>query len=169
MTEKEKEVIDRVLNYDTLSERYEADRSDKVKDGWNKYTSKVELKEYFSVWYQMLKKHPLVYAEATLNNYYYYLYPGKRLATNYSYSWSEKCMDSVNKRGNQLNMDVHYIISSAPRNFFKYSSSQSAISLSRWFVGSSRIRRSAVESSTLVSATRFLCPPERCSTFSSKS
>jgi hypothetical protein len=108
VTEKEKEVIDRVLNYDTLSERYEADRSDKVKDGWNKYTSKVELKEYFSVWYQMLKKHPLVYAEATLNNYYYYLYPGKRLATNYSYSWSEKCMDSVNKRGNQLNMDVHY-------------------------------------------------------------
>lgn len=33
VTEKEKEVIDRVLNYDTLSERYDTDRSDKVKDG----------------------------------------------------------------------------------------------------------------------------------------
>ena len=108
VTIEEREVINQVLNYDTLSERYVTDNSDSVKNNWNKYASKKDLKRYFSVWYQMGKKHPLVYAEATINNYYYYLYPGKRLAANYSYAWSKENMDKTNASIKQVGMNLHY-------------------------------------------------------------
>ena len=108
VTETEKNVIDKMLVYDTLAERYEADRSDSVKDKMNKYISKADLKEYFAVWFQMFKKHPLLYVEATLNNYYAYIYPGGKLAYNYSYSWSETCMEKANIRSEKVGMDIHY-------------------------------------------------------------
>lgn len=110
VTETERKVIDKVLVYDTLVDRYEPDRSDHVKDKWNKYTSKEDLKEYFLVWFQMLKKHPMIYVEATLNNYYYYVYPGGRLAYNYTYSWSEECMNRTNKATETVGMNLHYPI-----------------------------------------------------------
>jgi len=108
VTETERNVIDKVLVYDTLVDRYEADRSDHVKDKWNKYTSKKDLKEYFSVWFQMLKKHPMVYVEATLNNYYYYVYPGEKLAYSYTYSWSEHCMKNTNKSAETVGMNLYH-------------------------------------------------------------
>lgn len=108
VTIEERKVIDQVLKYDTLSKRYVTDNSDNVKNNWNKYASKKDLKRYFSVWYQMGKKHPLVYAEATINNYYYYLYPGKRLAANYSYEWSKENMDKTNTSIKQVGINLHY-------------------------------------------------------------
>ena len=51
----------------------------------------------------------------------------------------------------------------------RYSSSHSVMSVSRWLVGSSRISRSDSLISTLASATRLSCPPERVSTFCPKS
>ena len=60
-------------------------------------------------------------------------------------------------------------ITTAPFHFSRKSSSQSAILLSRWFVGSSRIRISAGVSSAATSARRFFCPPDNSPHFWEKS
>ena len=68
-------IIDKVLEYETLKERYNPTISDPVKNKFNKYTTNKELKEYFKVWFKCLFKHPLVYIESTLNNIYGYFSP----------------------------------------------------------------------------------------------
>ena len=69
ITEKEKEIIDRVLDYDKLSTEYNPKLSDPIKNTFNqRKPTNDELKDYFKVWFQMFLKHPLCYVEATLNN-----------------------------------------------------------------------------------------------------
>lgn len=75
VTEKEKRAIDKILVYNTLKERYEANISDPVKAEFNKYATKDDLKDYFSIWMNQFRKHPLVYLEATVANTYGYFYP----------------------------------------------------------------------------------------------
>ncbi len=61
-TEEEK-VIRKVLDYDTIGKNYDPDLSDPVK---NTYKQKDEyLKDYFNIWFEMLKKHPTAYIQAT--------------------------------------------------------------------------------------------------------
>ena len=77
VTDKEKYAIDRVLGYDTLASRYKSGIADPVKNGYNKYTTSEDLKEYFKVWFKELIKHPKTYIEATISNTYGYFYPSK--------------------------------------------------------------------------------------------
>lgn len=77
ISDNEKEAIDKVLEYDTLKERYKNEIADPVKNKYNKYTTKEELKDYFKVWFIELLKHPKTYIEATINNTYGYYYPIK--------------------------------------------------------------------------------------------
>ncbi len=77
VTEEEKSVIDKVLSYDTLSSRYDSDLADPVKNKFNKYATDEDLKNYFNVWLEELKKHPVTYIEATISNTYGYYYPLK--------------------------------------------------------------------------------------------
>ncbi len=72
---KDKKTIDKVLNYKTLAKRYNPELADNVKNEYNKYTKSEDLKAYFKVWFKYLKKKPLVYIDATLNNTYGYIYP----------------------------------------------------------------------------------------------
>lgn len=73
--DKDKKVIDKILKYDTLKERYTPELSDKVKNDYNKDTTNDELKSYFKVWGKYLLKEPVCYINATLNNTYGYFYP----------------------------------------------------------------------------------------------
>ena len=75
VTEEEKNIIDRVLEYDTLAKRYNPVHADSVKNKFNKDASDEDLRNYFSVWGKQLLKHPTTYIQATLNNYYGYVYP----------------------------------------------------------------------------------------------
>ncbi len=68
--------IDKVLVYDTLKERYNPRLSDSVKNEYNKYATKDDLKNYFKVWKDGLNRHPTTYVQATMNNIYGYFYPG---------------------------------------------------------------------------------------------
>ena len=77
ISDNEKEAIDKVLEYDTLKERYKNEIADPVKNKYNKYTTNEELKDYFKVWFIELLKHPKTYIEATINNTYGYYYPIK--------------------------------------------------------------------------------------------
>lgn len=75
LTKEEIKTIDKILGYDTLAKRYKPNISDPVKNEFNKYTTKEELKEYFKVWLKCFFRHPLVYIEATLSNIYGYFSP----------------------------------------------------------------------------------------------
>ena len=75
VTNDEKKAIDKILGYDTLKDRYKEEIADPVKNEFNKYSTKEDLKNYFVVWFEMFKKYPLTYVEATINNTYGYFYP----------------------------------------------------------------------------------------------
>lgn len=77
LSKAEKDIIDDVLGYSDLGERYNPDLADPVKNGYNKYTTKDELKEYFGVWFNCFLKHPVTYIDATIANTYGYFYPEK--------------------------------------------------------------------------------------------
>ena len=72
---KDRKKIDKLLEYDTLKDRYNPNLADPVKNKYNKYTTKKELKDYFRVWWKEFLIHPTTYIEATLNNTYGYFYP----------------------------------------------------------------------------------------------
>lgn len=74
LSEKDIEIIDFVLNYDTLAERYSPEIADPVKNEYNKYTTSKDLLDYFAVWFKGLIRHPGTYIDATLNNTYGYIY-----------------------------------------------------------------------------------------------
>ena len=99
LNEEDIEIIDKVLDYSDLAERYEDDLSDKVKNRFNKYTTDEELKEYFGVWFKYLLKRPGVYIDATINNVYGYFYPN----TSAWYIYH-----GLNKELQKVGFDYHY-------------------------------------------------------------
>ncbi len=98
----EKEKIDKVLGYETLKERYNPNLADPVKNQYNKYTTKKELKDYFQVWWKEFLLHPTTYLEATLNNTYGYFYPD----TSNWYIYSGKNYNKLITEDNLVN--YHY-------------------------------------------------------------
>lgn len=79
VTEEEKEIIDKVLDYDTLSERYNPLTADPVKNEYNKNATKEDLSNYLKIWFHQFLKHPTVYVQATMNNIYGYFYPESKI------------------------------------------------------------------------------------------
>lgn len=108
VTPEEYEAISRILICEDLSARYDPVKADPVKECYNEFASEEELRSYFKVWFQMFKKHPQVYFEATLNNYYNYFYPGEQLASCATYEQSAIFMTHVNDALEEIGMDIHY-------------------------------------------------------------
>lgn len=75
ITSEDKKIIDVILDYDSLAERYDPNLSDGVKNKFNKYATSEDLIQYFMVWFKYLIKEPIIYIDATLNNIYGYFYP----------------------------------------------------------------------------------------------
>ena len=93
-TEEEK-VIRKVLDYDTIGKNYDPDLSDPVK---NTYKQKDEyLKDYFNIWFEMLKKHPTAYIQATLNGTYGYWGYMTEIRYPYGYYVQPESMDTYQK------------------------------------------------------------------------
>jgi hypothetical protein len=86
VTENEKQVIDNILNYDTLAERYDPLLSDPVKGEFNKDATTQDLIEYFKVWFAQFLKHPTTYIQATMNNVYGYFYPETNIRHYFTYA-----------------------------------------------------------------------------------
>ncbi len=108
LSEKDKKIIDQVLEYDTLATRYNPELADPVKNKFNRYYKSEDLKEYFKVWKKGLFKHPITYIEATVHNTYGYFYPFK---TNWYFY--HKYDTRIVKKG----FDYHYNSLSSERNF----------------------------------------------------
>ena len=75
VTEEDKKVIDKVLEYDTLASRYNPVHADSVKNKFNKDATKEDVKNYLKIWFKQLTIAPTTYIQATLNNIYGYFYP----------------------------------------------------------------------------------------------
>lgn len=99
ISNEDKKIIDKVLGYNDLGERYRTDLSDPVKNKFNKYTTDEELKDYFKVWFKYLLKRPVVYIDATINNMYGYFYPN----TSAWYVYTD-----LNHKLPEAGFDYHY-------------------------------------------------------------
>ena len=75
LSAKDKEVIDNILNYETLSERYIPQFADPVSSEFNYKATKTEINEFLKVWFKHFKKHPDCYLEAFLHQNHTYYYP----------------------------------------------------------------------------------------------
>lgn len=75
VTEKEKQTINKILDYEKLKTAYKPEISDPVKVLYNQEATQEQLNEYYTVWLKQFFKHPLCYIDATLNNSYGYFYP----------------------------------------------------------------------------------------------
>lgn len=75
LSDEEIEIIDQLLGYETLARRYDPELSDPIKNGYNRYATTKDLKDYFKVWLRGLLKHPDTYLQATFNNIYGYFHP----------------------------------------------------------------------------------------------
>lgn len=119
ITPEEKEVISKVLDYNSIIENYNPEKSDNVKGTFNEKASKEELINYFKVYFRMFLKHPSHYIQATINNYYYYFYPGPHLADYYwGYKYGEDVlMTDLNKRFQMIGVESAF---SYPKLLKKY-------------------------------------------------
>lgn len=109
VTEEQKKVIDTILTYDTLGNRYNPILSDKVKNEYNKYATNEELMDYFKVWFEMFWNHPMTYVNATVSNVYGYFYPA-------TYRWY--VYNTLNEKLPEAGFDYHFIDSLEPMRGF---------------------------------------------------
>ncbi len=108
VTEEEREAIAAILNYEKMAEKYDPNNVDNVKATYNEHASREQLADYFRVWFRMFFKHPNIYVQATMNNYYRYFYPGPtQLSANHS-DWSEECMELTNGTIAPLDLEFFY-------------------------------------------------------------
>lgn len=96
---EDKEIIDKILDYDNLLNDYNEDLSDPVKNKYNKDASTKDLIEYFKVWFKYLLKEPIIYIDATINNITSYFNP-------YESSW--KVYHKLNRKLPEAGFDYHY-------------------------------------------------------------
>ena len=98
--EDEKTAIDTVWNYSKLAiaENYNPVRSDLSKGTYRLTSDSKDLLNYLKAWFSMFLRHPDVYIQAFLNNYYEYFYPGSALADNYSFEHADETFEYINAR-----------------------------------------------------------------------
>lgn len=75
VTQEEKNIINRVLNYDEIRKTYNPDTSDPVKGTYKNESTRQDLQAYFHVWWNQFVRHPGTYVQATIANSYGYFYP----------------------------------------------------------------------------------------------
>ena len=79
VTPEERSILEEVflVSPEELVELYNPEVSDPVKAEFVGQPTEEQLKNYFRVWLQQLKKHPDTYIQAFLNHTYGYCYPEK--------------------------------------------------------------------------------------------
>lgn len=112
VTDEQRAAIDAVLGYGTLASRYDPDKSDAVKNGYNEDATTEQLAAYLRVWAQMLVQDPGSYLSAVANNYYGYFYPSSRDVFTYDVVTSAETMT---RPSNRAYFDFHPVDSGLVR------------------------------------------------------
>lgn len=72
---EEAEIIDRLLDFDSLAEDYNPDISDPVKNKYKETATRADLEAYLKVWFRQFFREPFCYIKATMAQNYYLFYP----------------------------------------------------------------------------------------------
>jgi len=99
ISNEDKEIISKILDYDNMPIDYNEDLADPVKNKYNKDAETEDLINYFGVWFKGLVKYPITYVDATINNITSYFYP-------FESSW--KVYHKLNPKLPQAGFDYHY-------------------------------------------------------------
>lgn len=75
ISEEDRIIINKIIDYGSISEKYNKELSDPIKNTFKNEATNEDLINYFKVWGKYLVKEPRIYLEATLNNMYGYIYP----------------------------------------------------------------------------------------------
>ena len=75
ISDSDKEIIDKVLDYEAISRDYTPDLSDPVKNTYRKDVTEEELDDFWKVYFKYFKKYPKVYIASFLNGIYAYFFP----------------------------------------------------------------------------------------------
>ncbi len=89
ISEEERQVIDRILDYNSLAQNYNPILSDAVKTTFKQESTQREMFEYFCVWGSQFCRHPFTYISATMNQNYKLFYP-KQIKYLYLETYKEK-------------------------------------------------------------------------------
>ena len=106
LSKKERNYVENLyrMSIKEIKKKYQPELSDPVKFPW-KVNDKKELIEYFKFWFKCFKKHPKVYVDSFLENYYGYFYPLKKDYKD-GVAWF---IVVYNKRVNTGYFDLHYL------------------------------------------------------------
>lgn len=102
LTNEERIIIDKVLDIDTIVDRYQPVKADPVKNSFNAQATDEDFSKYLKLWAKLLLRHPNVYIEATANNIYGYFYPN----TSKWYIYYKEYNERLNETGK---FNYHYI------------------------------------------------------------
>lgn len=75
ISDSDKEIIDKVLDYEAISRDYTPDLSDPVKNTYRKDVTEEELDDFWKVYFKYFKKYPKVYIASFINGIYAYFFP----------------------------------------------------------------------------------------------
>ena len=106
VTKEERTAINAVLDYNSLSERYDPNWADPVKNRFKEKSTSEERKEYIKTWFNMFVKEPGIYFDAIIANKYKYFTPGFFTSGDYRvYLYgeaSQRRIKSLNKRFSEV-------------------------------------------------------------------
>ena len=78
LTEADISAISAVLDYDEISDNYEAEYADPVKNHWNKYATHDDISRFIQTYISLFVRYPSTCIGAIMRNYYGFLYPSTR-------------------------------------------------------------------------------------------
>lgn len=92
-----KAIINRVISYETVKEKYNPRSSDPSKATYNEQATNDDVRAFFRVWISFVKKYPATCMDAFIANtygYYYISMPKNGLRGHYNYEWSIQCISN---------------------------------------------------------------------------
>lgn len=75
ISESDRKIINKVLDYDAIKRDYTPNLSDSVKNTYKKEVTDSELEEFWKVYFKYLKKYPKLYIASVVNSTYAYFFP----------------------------------------------------------------------------------------------
>ena len=114
LSDADKHAIDSVIEYDILADKYNPDISDPVKSSWKNDASDSEVASFMNTWKSLIARYPLTCVEATMRNYYQYLYPSE---AEINYNTKTSNSDFMQSYGLYDRYGFHTSISPATRTF----------------------------------------------------
>ena len=133
-TDKDKEVIDNVLNFEQVGRYYKNDVADDVKNLYNKDTTEEELKVFLGVWFKYFKKYPFMYIDSVVSSTYGYFYPEKNMNLLFLYDYRFKDNSFIDISSNSYFAGIRSIYNKLLNIYYKMPFFINKVAYYTWFL-----------------------------------